>query len=495
MDSSFASKNRSLEGIRVSNLFCKMVMVAVLLISDLFAYIVSFLMAHNIRIHIIPQNFSQVPAYPFPVSHYLPYWWLLAPLVVIFFMEGLYFKRRLFLFELKHLIKALLLFLVFLLAIITLMNLTSQISRTVILMSIIIALFILPLSRFLTKNLMFISGIWKKRILILGAAKTGTHLSRSLKKDRFLGYQVTGFLDDDVEKADKEIEDVKVLGKIDNIQEILQKTTTIDVIIAMPSISRDKLLDIVENCENYVESIKIIPDLFGIATIEAEIESISEFLMINININLKKPWNKLLKRIIDIMLSIIVFVVGMPLYIIIASAIKINSKGPVLFLQKRLGQNERKSRFPCFKFRTMYIDANERLQKYLDENPEAKAEWESFAKLKSFDPRVTGVGKWLRRTSLDELPQVINVILGDMSLVGPRPYLPREIKMMQHMEKTILVAKPGITGLWQVSGRNELSFRQRCNMDIYYVRNWSLWMDLVILTKTAWIVIMRKGAY
>jgi Undecaprenyl-phosphate galactose phosphotransferase WbaP len=489
------SLQKTLEGVRVGNLVKKLVMAVVLLTTDGAAFLTAFLLAHYARIHVIPQNFSDIPYYTFPLIHYLTYWWFMIPFFTLTIMEGLYFKRRPFLLELKHSIKALLLFMGVTLALISLMHLSNYISRTVVILSIALSLFILPTLRYITKVAMFNLGIWRKKVLIMGAARTGELIARNLRRDRFLGYEVTGFLDDDENKEDVIIEGARVLGRIKDLHEILRQTTTLDVIIAMPSLSRERLLEIVEICEHYVESIKIIPDLFGIATIGAEIDAISEFLMINININLKKPWNIALKRMLDIVLSIIAFIIGAPIICVIAIAIRLNSPGPVFFLQKRLGSHSGKGRFPCVKFRTMYTDNHERLMKYFANHPEARDEWEKFAKLKSHDPRVTEVGGWLRKTSLDELPQIINVLRGEMSLVGPRPYLPREIEMMEHSEKTILVAKPGITGLWQVSGRNELSFTQRCTMDIYYVRNWSLWMDLVILAKTVFIVLSRKGAY
>jgi Undecaprenyl-phosphate galactose phosphotransferase WbaP len=485
----------TLEGVRVTTMCRKILMVVVLFVVDSAAFLISFMAAHHIRTHIVPHNFSNAPPSTFPLSYYLSFWWLITPLFILFFMEGLYFKRRPFMLELKHMMKALLLCLGVILALISLMHLSNDVSRTVIVLSVAISLVIMPAMRYITKVLLFELGLWKKRVLVLGAAKTGLLISRNLRKNRFLGYQVTGFLDDDDAKVGATIEGIEVLGRIKNIQEILKNTTTLDVIIAMPSLSRERLLEIVEECEHHVESIKIIPDLFGIATIGAEIDSISDFLMININISLKKPWNIFLKRMLDLVLSTIVMVMGAPLFLLIAIAIKLDSPGPVFFLQKRLGQSGGKGRFPCVKFRTMYTNGDEKLRDYLADNAEAREEWEKFFKLKSYDPRVTGVGKWLRKTSLDELPQVINVLRGEMSLVGPRPYLPREIEMMQKTEKTILVSKPGITGLWQVSGRNELSFKQRLTMDVYYVRNWSLWMDLVIIARTAWTVLTRKGAY
>jgi undecaprenyl-phosphate galactose phosphotransferase len=143
----------------------------------------------------------------------------------------------------------------------------------------------------------------------------------------------------------------------------------------------------------------------------------------------------------------------------------------------------------------MYADNQRRLQDYLAGSPAAKSEWEHFAKLKAYDPRVTRVGKLLRRFSLDELPQLVNILRGEMSLVGPRPYLPRETERMGDFAETILKAPPGVTGLWQVSGRNELTFDQRLRLDEYYVRNWSLWMDIIVLVKTIGAVLRGKGAY
>ena len=143
----------------------------------------------------------------------------------------------------------------------------------------------------------------------------------------------------------------------------------------------------------------------------------------------------------------------------------------------------------------MYLNSDEILQEFLEKNPEAKKEWDKYKKLKSYDPRVTKIGKFLRATSLDELPQIFNVLKGDMSLVGLRPYLPREISDMGEYKDIILLTRPGITGLWQISGRNELTFQDRLKLDTWYVLNWSLWLDIVILFKTIKVVLNREGAY
>jgi Undecaprenyl-phosphate galactose phosphotransferase WbaP len=224
-----------------------------------------------------------------------------------------------------------------------------------------------------------------------------------------------------------------------------------------------------------------------------ETEDLDGVLLLHMRWNLDKPWNRTLKRTFDLIVATVTGVLLAPLLAVVALAIRLDSPGAVLLLQERIGRG--RSRFRCVKFRTMYVDNEERLRAYLAQHPESRAEWEHFAKLKSFDPRVTRVGRLLRRVSLDELPQLANVFRKQMSLVGPRPYLPSETERMGDFAETILKAPPGITGLWQVSGRNKLTFEQRLRLDEYYVRNWSLWMDTVVLVKTVGVVIGRDGAY
>ena len=177
---------------------------------------------------------------------------------------------------------------------------------------------------------------------------------------------------------------------------------------------------------------------------------------------------------------------------IIALSIKINSKGPAIFSQERIGRNDRS--FRCYKFRTMYNDAEKRLDTLLENNPEAKEEWEQYWKLQD-DPRITTIGSFLRKTSLDELPQLFNVLKGDMSLVGPRPVTKKEIdEYYKESAKLCFGVPPGITGLWQVSGRSNTNYNYRIALDLWYVRNWNLWLDIVILLKTLKVVLNKEGA-
>ncbi len=206
----------------------------------------------------------------------------------------------------------------------------------------------------------------------------------------------------------------------------------------------------------------------------------------------ERDWQLKIKWIMDRVGGTILLILFSPLFLIAGVLINSESEGGTFFLHERLGKNGK--RFLCYKFRTMYKNSDAILEEYLKTNPEARTEWEEYKKLRGYDPRVTKVGKWLRKWSLDELPQLINVVKGEMSLVGPRPYLPREWDAMEGYRETILSVLPGITGPWQVGGRNELSFNQRLEIDAEYVKTWSLKKDILLLLKTPVVVVTRKGA-
>lgn len=199
------------------------------------------------------------------------------------------------------------------------------------------------------------------------------------------------------------------------------------------------------------------------------------------------------KRLIDLFLGLVLLSVTLPLFLLLAILVKLDSPGPVIYADRRLGQGGRI--FRCYKFRTMYTQSIGLLKKHWQDNPESKEEWDRYGKLKQHDPRVTRWGKWLRKSSLDELPQLWNVIKGEMSLVGPRPYLVDEKPAMGEYAEAILSVNPGITGLWQVSGRNELEFGERLQIDFHYVNHRNYGLDCRILLRTVAAVISRKGAY
>jgi Undecaprenyl-phosphate galactose phosphotransferase WbaP len=203
-------------------------------------------------------------------------------------------------------------------------------------------------------------------------------------------------------------------------------------------------------------------------------------------------WNLWIKRFMDISIVIIGSIVISPLLLWIMILIKISSPGPVLYSQKRAGQNGK--HFKAYKFRSMVIDADKKLKDLLGSDSSAKEEWENSHKLKK-DPRITKIGKFLRKTSLDEIPQFINILKGDMSLIGPRPIVDGEIKKYGEDFQRIFSVKPGLTGLWQVSGRSDTDYSDRVSFDTYYLQSWSVWLDLWIIYKTIGVVLKGKGAY
>jgi len=229
--------------------------------------------------------------------------------------------------------------------------------------------------------------------------------------------------------------------------------------------------------------------LFG----RAKIEIFGDIFSLTVPRNLFKPNKLIIKSFFEFVITSIITLVLSPILLIISLAIKLDSPGPIFYVQKRLGKD--KKIFDLIKFRSMYVDGDQRLAAYLEKNPEAKKEWETYRKLRGYDPRVTRVGRVIRKYSLDELPQLFNFFKRDLNLVGPRPYMPEELEKMGDKSKTISRVKPGITGLWQVRGRNLLTFNERLILDEFYIRNWSLWLDIVILIKTTIAVFTREGAF
>ena len=206
---------------------------------------------------------------------------------------------------------------------------------------------------------------------------------------------------------------------------------------------------------------------------------------------LERPLPRFIKRSFDIIVAGLGLIALSPIFVVIALLVK-RDGGPIFFGHKRIGLNG--ETFECLKFRSMIRNSEEALEKYLAANPKARAEWEAERKLQN-DPRVTAFGQFLRRASLDELPQLLNVVRGDMSLVGPRPIVMAEVDLYDSDIAHYYRVRPGITGLWQVSGRNDVSYTQRVNMDSWYVRNWSLLHDMTIILKTIPVVLNRTGAY
>ncbi len=287
-----------------------------------------------------------------------------------------------------------------------------------------------------------------------------------------------------------EVEGVPVVGDLSLAPVLSQRLKIRYAVLAMPGVDSNRLLRLTERVGGFFTHILIIPDLFGFGSLGVPAKEVGGVLGIEVRQQLLLRGPQLAKRALDLVLTILGGIAISPVIFTIATLIAFDSKGPVLYWQKRLGRDGRQ--FMAAKFRTMHGDGEARLRALLDADPALKAEYEEFHKLNR-DPRVTRVGRVLRKYSLDELPQLWNVFRGQMSLVGPRPYLEREVQDMEGQEAVILRAMPGMTGMWQVTDRNTTGFPERLKMDVYYVRNWSPWLDVYLLARTILVVVKGTG--
>lgn len=347
--------------------------------------------------------------------------------------------------------------------------------------------------RYLLKRILDERKIFRIPLLIVGAQEEALAFVKSINNDIGMSsYKVVGLISD--KTPIKGLENYPLLGDFKDIEKIIKTTGVNNVLIAIPYLEQAKMQNIIHRVQPLVKNICIIPNLQAIPMGGADLETFfdEKFMLIKVRNNLARNINKLIKLIFDLIVGLLICILVIPIIIACAIWVKLDSKGPVFYNAKRIGKNGKE--FTCYKFRSMYTNGDELLKQYLAENLVAKKEWDEFQKLHNFDPRVTKAGKIMRKTSLDELPQILNVLKGEMSLVGPRPYLPREKEMMGSFYNIIISTVPGITGYWQVNGRSDVTFEDRLKMDDWYVRNWSVWIDVILLIKTIKVVIFNKGA-
>ncbi|MBI5878796.1 MAG: sugar transferase [Chloroflexi bacterium] len=330
-------------------------------------------------------------------------------------------------------------------------------------------------------------GLGVDRLIIVGAGERSRALMRAIVARPELGYRIVGFLDDDP-AGPATIGRFPALGVIDSLPAVLDAEGPDEVIVALPATDHQRILNVLDEAERRHIRVKVVPDLYELTLNRVAVDDINGIPLIGVREPTISGWNYALKRAIDILLSLVVLAILSPIFAAIALAIKLDSTGPVLFAQPRVGRAGRI--FTCFKFRSMRLGADDELDKLMEQN---EATGQLF-KIKN-DPRRTRVGSFIRRTSLDEFPQIINVLRGEMSWVGPRPPLPREVAQYEEWHKRRLEVAPGITGLWQVSGRSQLSFDEMVMLDLYYIENWSLALDLVIILRTVPSVLLAQGAY
>lgn len=331
-------------------------------------------------------------------------------------------------------------------------------------------------------------GLGLRRVLLVGAGEVSRTIMRVLLAKPNLGYQVIGFLDDNPERGQRDLGPYNALGPIDNLGQILVENEVDEVIVTLPWQYHRRIMSVLNICERHHIRTRVVPDVLQISLDKVDFELLDGIPLLGVkHVSIAGP-RFAIKRLLDLTVATLALIPTLPLMALVALAIKLDSPGPAIFVQERIGKDGRV--FRTYKFRSMITEAED-LRSQLKEMNEADG---PLFKIKD-DPRLTRIGRLIRRFSLDELPQIFNVIRGDMSLVGPRPALPEEVASYESWHRKRLEVVPGITGLWQISGRSNLSFDEMMLLDIYYVENWSPALDISILLRTIPQVLLGEGAY
>lgn len=403
-----------------------------------------------------------------------------------------YTYRKPFWFELKEIFRTLAIIAIIELAIIAFSKLYS--SRYLWLLTWLIAFLIVPLGRILLKKLLIKTKFFLKDTIIIGTGSNALDAYKALSSEKYLGLNIIQFVCESSLVDEIKILSIPVINKNDpNLWSDFLKSPK-QIMIALEngeSASRDHWLR--ELTKRGYRSISIIPTLRGLPLYSTDMSFLFsyEVMLLRVNNNLAKRSSRILKRTMDIVGSILIITLLSPVLLALYFMVK-KDGGNAVYGHPRIGRNGKI--FKCLKFRSMVVNSKEVLDKLLENDPVARTEWEKDFKLKN-DPRITKIGAFIRKTSLDELPQLFNVLKGEMSLVGPRPIVKEELDRYNEDVDYYLMAKPGMTGLWQVSGRNDVDYDTRVYFDSWYVKNWSLWNDIAILFKTVSVVLNRSGAY
>jgi undecaprenyl-phosphate galactose phosphotransferase len=432
---------------------------SIILILDILAIMLSILVGYYLRIllgDVILRTFNH------PFMHYLTYAPLyLFPLLLMAY-EGIYTKRYDFWHESREVFRSLFLALISILAILAITKTIDTYSRAAIIMIFLSMTFFIPLFKNIGKKTLFKIGLWQREAQVIS---NDSFISEELFKNPYFGY---------IESDNQHAKTVFIDSNGFNPQG-LQKLVEIEI---------QKRHEVI-----------FVPLMNSYNLTQSQIYELSNThtnLIVYTN-RLKSPYRRVVQQLFNYLLVVLFLPIFLLLIGIFAILIKLESVGPIFFIHNRIGRNG--TIIPIYKFRSMYHDAQERLEKLLKEDQALTEEWESSFKLKD-DPRITKVGKFLRKTSFDELPQIFNILRGEMNFVGPRPVIQDEIDNYYKKEaEYYYMVKPGITGLWQVSGRSDMDYTFRVNTDKWYVTNWSLWLDIVILFKTVKVVLKQGGAY
>ncbi|MDQ1267789.1 MAG: hypothetical protein QG560_432 [Campylobacterota bacterium] len=419
-----------------------------LIAADFLALYLSFKIVENIE------------SKPIDIYSYL---WIFIFIILTFAVQKIYLLRYDFWGDAKRVLKGFFFSFFVIFTVISLAKVFDEYPPSFILNFFLVAIFVTPVFKRAVKKILFSFDFFKLSVKVVGDEENYKIICNEIDKNWYFGYNVN-----------------------DDIYDI--------VIISSRGFDIDKLKESMREFSHNTKDIFLIPYLDYLDYSHTTIVDFSNirFSAIHIENRLLNYKNIFIKYLFEKIITIFLLPFALVLHIFISLLIKRDSKGGVFFKQKRLGKGSKL--FECYKYRTMYESSQEMLGEYLLKNPDEVVYYEKFHKYKN-DPRITKVGRFLRKTSLDELPQFYNILKGDMNLIGPRPYMLQELNDIgEENREIILKVNPGITGLWQVSGRNKLTFKKRVGLDVWYIQNWSLWMDFVVFLKTIKVVLLKVGA-
>jgi exopolysaccharide biosynthesis polyprenyl glycosylphosphotransferase len=338
-------------------------------------------------------------------------------------------------------------------------------------------------------------GIGVNRVLVVGGSETGRRVMQAVINQPNLGYSLVGFVDDSLAPepigigSERRVIWLGRLGSINDVESVVTTQNVDEVILTMPSDQQARTLAIIEHCRNESVQFKVVPDLVQLSLDRVDLGDLAGMPLIGLKDPSITGWNFLVKRGIDIVISLAVLTLAAVPMAVFAWMIRRDTPGPVFFRQERIGRNG--TAFTITKFRCMVADAEEQRKALMASVSGTDPRLFKLAD----DPRLTTTGRWLRRWSFDELPQFLQVLRGEMSIVGPRPQLAEEVDQYEEWHRQRLLVTPGLTGLWQINGRSDLSFDEMVRLDLYYAEHWSLWLDIKIMLRTIPAVLAGRGAY
>ena len=438
--------------------------------------------------------FPEVTRFNFSFTYFAGLWWVPVILIAVTAYKGLYTRRLTTFDESRGLISAVTFSLILVFAIVSVGRMTDSVSRLTLVFMWVYGIILFPVIRRFGKRFLFSLGIGTEKIIIAGTGAAAEDAAAALLAEKSYGYELKGFYP----VADCTAERISVKGVSypvlrDDIETLLDDAAA--VVFVEGETGHDEITALTTSVRRRVGKIITVPEPDRAAMMNSEFHYLfnNRLFVLKSKNNLASTANKIAKRLFDIIFTLLVLPFAGLIIITAAIAIRIESKGSPFYSHRRIGRGGKT--IGVLKMRSMYKDADERLKEILASDPVKKAEWDTSFKLKD-DPRVTKVGRFIRKTSIDEMPQFINVLKGDMSVVGPRPIIKTELDEYYGKDgEYYCMVRPGITGLWQVSGRSDTDYPFRVGLDSWYVMNWSIWLDIMIILKTVKAVIKKEGAY